>query len=139
MNIKEKGEMMRNLLITISMCIILVSCGDDKMQKTGLFSGTVGKKDYKIEVACFKNGNKDYIFTFLSDENGDGIVISGVVWDGSFNIDISENGKKYSFPTLIEFLRGDNKVEGSGTIPEFNNGTITEYDFKFTLTCKSYI
>ena len=138
---------MRNLLITISMCILLVSCGDDKMQKTGLFSGTVGKKDYKIEVACFKNKHNN--ITFLSDENetdenGDGIVISGFVLNGEFSVDIKDNGKRYTDPNLTEFLREEKKVEGSGTIDEYKaddylSGYMKTHNFKFTLTCKSYI
>ena len=135
---------MNHKSVMIAIFILLAGCskgGDvDEITKgqksTGMFSGIVAGKEYKVGVNC-SDFDKDY-FRFLSDRtdvsdtNGDGIILSGMENNGKLVLTIIDNGKTFSAGN-VNFTKGDNKVEGSGKL--FEEVTAIAHDVQFTVTC----
>lgn len=130
--------------IIIAIFILLAGCskGDDESEVTkvqensGMFSGIVSGKEYKVGVNCF-SFDKDYFrflsdITDVSDTNGDGIILSGFEMNGKLILTIIDNGKTFSAGNVI-FTKGDNKAEGSGKL--FEEGTGNVHDVKFNVSC----
>ena len=134
---------MKSVTILIAIGITLAGCSQDDADapaataNPGMFTGTVGETDYKVEVRC-EHFDQDYFMfnsdlTDASDSNGDGIVISGMQTRGKFIFTVIDNGKTYSVGRLASFSKGDNQAEGSGTVHE--DGSTNSYDARFLVTC----
>ena len=131
----------------IAMCILLIGCSEgnkkggnpDTKKPSGLFSGAIAGKEYKVAVSC-SYFDKDY-FQFLSDKtdvsdtNGDGFIISGMETNGKFSLTIIDKGKKFSVGNLSKFSKGDNKAEGSGKLFEEGTANPSGHDVQFTVSC----
>ncbi len=126
------------MLITLSACSKGSGEGASaKVKKnSGMFTGTVAEKKYKVGVNC-TDIDKDY-FRFLSDRtdvsdtNGDGIVLSGMENNGKLVLTIIDNGKTFSAGN-VKFTKGNNNAQGSGKL--FEQGGDAIHEVKFTVNC----
>lgn len=131
-------------MVVISIFILLAGCskGGDEAESTrvqkssGMFSGVVAGKEYKVGVNC-SDFDKDY-FQFLSDRtdvsdtNGDGIILSGMENNGKLVLTIIDNGKTFSAGNVV-FTKADSKAEGSGKL--FEEATAIAHDVQFIVMC----
>lgn len=104
---------------------------------SGMFSGTLGDKHYEVAVNCRFFDTDNFMMnsdrTDTVDSNGDGIIISGMEDRGKFVLTIVDNGVTYSTGRLQNFVKGDNRAEGSGQLFE-DDGRGTK-NVEFVVTC----
>ena len=134
----------RNYLASIVALLLVSACGSSSEPAggsseaaSGQFSGTLGNKHHEVAVNCSFFDTDSFTMrsdkTDTVDSNGDGIIISGEEFRGKFVLTIVDNGTTYSTGRLQNFVKGDNKAEGSGQL--FEDGGMGTKDVEFVVTC----
>lgn len=132
-------------LTSIIALTLISSCGNGTesagnvgdQEPSGRFSGTLGDKRYEVAVNCRFFDTDSFMMrsdaTDTIDSNGDGIIISGDEGRGKFVLTIVDNGVTYSTGRLENFVKGNNRAEGSGQL--FEGGGRGTKSVEFTVTC----
>ena len=108
------------------------SAGDDTA-KRGSFSGHLGQQAYEVAVTC-QDLDKDY-FRFLSDrtdatdDNDDGLIISGMQNGKKFVFTLVDHGNTYSTGNLQSFKKNASGMKGSGSLWPDGGGDTAQVDF----------
>lgn len=139
---------MKTLIIVI-LILVFVGCNLKKDQdKTnsvtdfvapkGLFTATLGGKQYKVEIEC-SYFNEDYFKfqsdkTDLTDSNGDGLIISGFQKGKKLVLTIINRSKKFSAANII-FTKANNTASGGGKLFE-EGGNIKGFEIVFKVACQ---
>jgi len=98
----------------------------------------LGGKQYKVTIEC-SYFNEDY-FTFRSDRtdvtdnDGDGLIISGFQKDEKLVLTVIDNGKTFSAANL-QFTKDNNTASGRGRLFE-DGGNAKGQLFSFKVECQ---
>ena len=141
---------MKKLCAVTLVSVFLFACskGDEGNQTApaqaypGTFTGTLTgqdfSKEYKVAVRCSGFDTDDFEFNSdrltTVDSNGDGIIISGMAFKDKFIFSIKDQGKEFSTGRLANVSKGDNGMEGSGSLWQ-DNARGASFDVRFSMTC----
>ena len=103
----------------------------------GSFTAELNGKSYQVEVECSYFDQEYFKFqsdkTDITDDNGDGIIISGFQKGEKLVLTIVDQGATFSTANITEWTKQNNGITGSGVL--FEDGSTQQFETSFTVKC----